>query len=583
MASTGRRYSRGQKLLIGFLILIVLAGVGFQVFMNQYIPPMVRSKMSDIIIKSSDSLYRFDATGFNVNYSTRSIHFANLHIRIDSNRYLQLKKQNRLPQVTYDIFLPEGYIDGIRIWPLIFRKDVQLGNLNIQSADVKLYRHFKHSSEREFTGRPLWKMIQPGLRSIQIGMAKIKNLKLAYHNADGSTNFNWQFEQGDLTLNSIRVDSLSTVDKSRLGFIKDIKFSARSARLNTEDGLYQLRAGKINYFSSSGAIDVTDFNLHPSMSDAAFVRKIGYQHEVYRLKMPKIRVQNFILSELLKNDKLKMEAVELRSPVIAVSMNRNAKPNPNNKRGKYPNQLLLKSPLGIDIRRLSTIDGLVEYSEMNQKNQLTGRLIFPGVRGTITNITNDPIAIRRSPICIADIQSGVFKKGLLNAIFRFNLADKAGAFTVNANIKRLDAEQLFPIVKAMASTDLQSFNLHNLDYTIKGNENRGTGKLRMKYNDMDILINQVEPDGSLDKKGLISFFANRAVIYKENPMNGKDERIAENIAVTRDPMRSFFNFIWTTLSTSAGKIILRPRGQRKLERRKERTQQELTVVEREKK
>ena len=104
MASTGRRYSTGQKLLIGFLILIVLAGVGFQVFMNQYIPPMVRSKMSDIIIKSSDSLYRFDATGFNVNYSTRSIHFANLHIRIDSNRYLQLKKQNRLPQVTYDIF-----------------------------------------------------------------------------------------------------------------------------------------------------------------------------------------------------------------------------------------------------------------------------------------------------------------------------------------------------------------------------------------------------------------------------------------------------------------------------------------------
>src|SRR5262249_46270702 len=101
-----------------------------------------------------------------------------------------------------------------------------------------------------------------------------------------------------------------------------------------------------------------------------------------------------------------------------------------------------------------------------------------------------------------------------------------------------------------------------------GNQLSGSGTLRMKYSDMDILLNKVNEDGSLNKRGFLSFLVNHLVIYKENPLKDDPERIAENVIVQRDVTRSFFNLIWKTLYSSAGKIILRPVVQRKIEKRK---------------
>jgi hypothetical protein len=89
---------------------------------------------------------------------------------------------------------------------------------------------------------------------------------------------------------------------------------------------------------------------------------------------------------------------------------------------------------------------------------------------------------------------------------------------------------------------------------------------------MDILLNKVEEDKSFNKRGFLSFLANRLVIYKENPKDD-DERVAKNIPLQRDATRSFFNLIWKTLYTSAADIVLRPAAQRKIEKRKERQMQ----------
>src|SRR5690606_27981909 len=117
-------------------------------------------------------------------------------------------------------------------------------------------------------------------------------------------------------------------------------------------------------------------------------------------------------------------------------------------------------------------------------------------RGTIDNITNDPVALQRRNDCVADIRGRVFSSGTMHTAFRFNLTDPAGAFTVNSTITNLDAAQLQPVFKAMTSTDLQKFKMRKLDYSISGNENAATGNLKMKYDDMDILLNKVEADKS---------------------------------------------------------------------------------------
>ena len=570
MPPSTSKYSTGRKILIGIILLVLIAGTAFQVFIHRYLNPLVRERLEAIIVKGSDSLYTFDVRDLDVSFWQRTLQFSGMHIRIDSSRYHELEIQNRLPSMTFDLNLPAGIVNGIGIRELIFKKEIDINSIHFREADIQLARHFRQERIVDTVSIPLWKSIQPGIRSIRIGKATCDNLKLAYLNVDNDDKFRWQFDKCDVAFSDIRVDSASATDSTRLLFAKNIAIIAKNVKMKTPDGLYNIAANQASYSSSEKIMEFEDFSFHPAMSDGAFIRHFGYQHEIYKLSIPVIRLKNIFMPHWINNNSLRADTIELVSPRIAVSMDRNANPNPNSKMGQYPHQLLQKAPFEIDINRLTVVDGTVIYTEKNNKNQLTGKLVFPSVRGYINNITNDPEALKHSRTCIADVRSGVLNTGLLHAVFRFDLASKAGAFSVNADISRLNAPQLQPLAKAMTSTDLQSFNMHQLTYSISGNERSGKGNLRMRYDDMDILLNQVEPDGSLDKKGLLSFFANRLVIYKENPVEDEAERTAQNITVQRDATKSFFNFIWKTLYTSAGKIVLRPAAQRKIDKRKAR-------------
>ncbi len=570
MASPPRKYSTGRKILIGIIVLVLIAGATFQIFIHRYLNPIVRERLEAIIVKGSDSLYTFDVGALDVSFWRRSLHFSGMHIRIDSNRYRILEQEDRLPPMTFDLNLPAGIVNGIGIRELLFKKEIDIGSIHFREANVQLARHFRKERKVDSAEVPLWKSIQPGIKSIRIGNATCDNLKMSYLNVDNDDKFRWQFDQCDVAFSGIRVDSASSYDSNRLLFAENIAINVKHIKMKTPDGMYNIAANQASYSSASRLMEFEDFSFHPAMSDRAFIRHYGYQHEIYKLNMPVIRLKNIFMPHWINHNALRADTIELISPKIAVSMDRNAKPNPHSKLGQYPHQLLQKAPFDINIRRLTAVDGTVTYTEKNNVNQLTGKLVFPSVRGYISNITNEPAAIKRSGTCVADVRSGVLNTGLLHAVFRFDLDSKAGAFAVNADISRLNAPQLQPLIKAMTSTDLQSFNMHQLTYSINGNERTGTGNLRMRYDDMDILINQVEPDKSFDKKGLLSFFANRVVIFKENPNDDEGERKAQNIAVKREPTKSFFNFVWKTLFTSAGEIVLRPMAQRKMEKRKER-------------
>lgn len=572
MSTPKKKRSVLKKILIGIAILILLAAVAFQIFITRYLPPMVKDRLADIIVKGSDSLYRFEVGKFDVSFWGGSVQFSDLRITIDTARYKKMEAEKRLPPLTFQLNLPGGSINGIGLRALIWKKKIDISSIRFKSADIHLARHFRSADTTAAPDKPLWKLIQPNIRSIHIASVRCDDLKMTYQNVDSATSFRWAFDKCNILFSDIRVDSASANDSTRLLFAKNVGLAAEDIKMKTPDGLYYLFAGQIAYTSSERALLVKDFDFHPTMNQQQFNSHWGYEHEIYKLKMPVIELKNFQLQQWISYNRLRVDTVKLTSPSIAVHMDRNPRDNPYSKKGKYPQQLLQKAPFSILIKRLKATDASMVYTETNDKTQMTGKLQFSSLNGVIDNITNDTAALMRSRECIADIRGTVMRSGSLHAIFRFNLADRAGAFGVNATITHLDAPQLQPLFKAMTATDIQSFNMQRLDYTMTGNENAARGNLKMHYTDMNILLNKVEEDKSFNKRGFLSFLANRLVIYKENPKDG-DERVATNIPLQRDPTRSFFNLVWKTLYTSAADIVLRPAAQRKIEKRKERQMQ----------
>jgi hypothetical protein len=571
MAQKTKRYSVGKKLLIALLIFIVLLGIGFQIFITRYLPPIVRQRLENIIVKGSDSLYRFDVGNFDVSFWGRSVRFTDLRITIDSNRYAIMKEQNMLPGLSLNLHLKKGNIGGIGLWSLFVSKKINIERIYFDEADVHLARHFRDAKDKPKSGDPLWKLIQPDIKSINIEGVRFENVKMTYRNVDSAKSFRWQFDSCNVLIAGIRVDSASSMDTSRLLFAKNLSVTAMDVKLKTPDGLYNLLASSMFYSSASRSLEVKQFEFKQAVSNAQFIKHFGYQHEIYNLKMPTITISEFDLPQWIIANKIKANKIQLVNPDIQVHMDRNAKPNPYSKKGKYPQQLLQRAPFGIDIKQLTASNAKVTYSEKSDATQLTGKLLFSGLRGQIDNITNYPSVMDvAGNNCVIDVKGGVMKTGSIHAIFRLNLRDLNGSFSVNATISNLDAPQLQPLAKAMTATDLQTFDLHRLDYQMSGNEISGKGNLKMKYSNMDILLNKVENDQSFNKRGFLSFLANRLVIYKENPIKDDPERVAQNIPVQRDDKKSFFNFIWKTLYSAAGEIVLRPAVQRKMEKKKQR-------------
>lgn len=567
--ATRRRYSVGRKLLIVLVVLLLLSGIAFHLFITRYLPPMVKSRLSDVIVKGSDSLYRFEVGKFDVSFWGGSIHMAGLKITIDSNRYRQMEMEKRLPSLTFNLDLPAGSVEGIGLRALIFSKRIDINSIRFASANIQLARHFRNTDTVHHQDVPLWKLIQKDIRSIAVGKVICNDLKVNYRNVDSAAAFRWEFDKCNILFSDIRVDSASTADSTRLLFAKDLALTAKEVKMKTPDGLYNLMSESVFYTSAGRSMELKGFEFKPAVSPKEFNRHFGEQHEIYTLKFPVINMQSFHLPQWIRNNKLQADTVKLASPVVSIFMDRNAKPSVKSRKGKYPSQLLQKAPFYMNIRRLSAQDASVIYTETNNLNQLTGTVTFSGLSGTIDNITNEPELVAKRSECVADIRGRIFKTGKLHSIFRFNLADRNGAFSVNATITDLNAPQLQQVFRAMTSTDIQSLNLRRMDYSATGNENAATGNLKMKYDEMDILLHRVEADKSLNKRGLLSFLANRLGIYKENPMNDEEERVATGVVVQRDATRSFFNLVWKTLFTSAGEIVLRPMAKRKIEKRKQ--------------
>lgn len=565
-----KKRSIGKKFILILLLFIVLLVVAYRIFITRYLPPLIRDRLNTIIVSGSDSLYKFELGKINPGFWGNSFRFTEFHIYIDSAVYKQLKEVKRLPGMTIDLSLPAGQILNIGLPALLLRKKLNIRLIDLAKASIQLSRHFRNSDNNDAKPpEPLWKSIQKSLQSVNVEHIAFRDIKIKYSNIDSAASFSWEFDKCYAAFSGLRIDSASAFDSTRLLYSKDIAINAQDVKLKTPDGLYAISANQIFYTSQKRQLEVKDFGFNQAVDNQAFVKHFGFQHEIYQLAVPSMRLTNFLLPYYINYNQLNIDTIALQSPDIGVYLDRNPPPNPYSKLGKYPHQLIQRAPFLVRVKRVTATNGKFTYREKNNRNQLTGKLVFPGIQATVDHITNDSVELRKSATCVVNVRSGLLETGVMNAVFRFNLMDRSGGFSVAATITNLSAPQMKPLIKAMTSAEMQSFNLHRLDFVMSANEISGVGQLRMKYGDMDILLNKVDEDGKLNQKGLLSFFVNHLVIYKENPTNDGEERIATDVPMNRVANKSFFNFIWKTLYTSAGKIVLRPVVQRKMEKRKE--------------
>jgi hypothetical protein len=225
--------------------------------------------------------------------------------------------------------------------------------------------------------------------------------------------------------------------------------------------------------------------------------------------------------------------------------------------GQFPNQLLMKLPVHLDIAQLRLRNLDLSYEEFNPASQQSGTIYLDNATLDMHHVSNLPN--RTEPITVK--ATALFMHRLpIQADFSFDRVDyRSGAFTakIRSDVP-FGGDLVNPFAVPLGLTRIEKGSLKTLSADIKGNQSEANGKVTITYNNLKLAL--LEKDRStkpMDKKDVTTFLANVFVLKKDNPRNGQAPR-QEMAEFKRDPNGGFFKLVWKTMLVGALKTIGAP-------------------------
>lgn len=550
-------YRRYKKILIiagsvlGALFILLL------VFVNSIIEPILKDRIHTLIIQGSDSLYTYTLGKLKANFYGGNVEVENLHIRVDSSRYEYLRKHNALPSLTMQLSLERGHLKGIEIFDLLFARKIRIDEIMSRKADIVLSRHV-HPNDVTEDHVPVWKAIQPKITSIYVGRIKLDGIKLLYKNADTSEAVKLQFDRCDASFEDILIDSAAASDTTRIGFTKEISMKFNDLKYRTADSVYKMKAKEITYSSKERILEVDSFKLQPTLEIKDFYEAANQQTTLYQIEFTKVRFVNTRLDHFIHNNIIDADSVVFEKPEVKIYDDKTLPPDFESKIGKYPHQQLLKASSTIIVKNISFKDASLELTEKDAKTNQEGTITISHLNFSANNVTNDSKLIKKNPVCTAGFNGVIFNSSPVSLSLKLYLDSTNGRFDASGFVKNVSASQLNQVALPLANVQINSCNIHDLEFSMSGENYSVTGNVRMLYNNLSITLRKTDEEtGETKTKKFLTKILNRFVIWPDNPGSDGVERTSQSKRVARLTTQSFFGLIWKTIFAGMQDVMMK--------------------------
>lgn len=545
-----------KKLLIVIIVILaIIGGVYYYLHQNKLkdFEPDIKERLNKLVMDASNGLYHLEIEKLETDVVTSKIVLVNAHLRPDTLVYAQLEQAKIAPDDIFDITISQLSIDDIVPSEFLINKAINLHRLFINQPVISV-KHKKqpYNVPEDDSSKTVFEKIKKDISKIQVDTIILNNIDFIYNNT--SLHKVTRLSNVKLFFSDILLDSLSQFDKQRFLFAKNCLISIKDYTVNTSDSLYRFKIGEIEIQTKNQAMQLKKLQFMPRVPVQAFYKKIKHQQDRFEVTTEQISFNKVDWWAIIREESFLVRKVSMVNGTIKIFNDKSQPVDTKSKMNKYPHQLIMKLPftLKLDTIALNNID--LSYTELNPKSGEKGTLYFDNIQAMITNITNDKEQINTDHFMKIRAKAVFMKKSPVTAGFIFDLAKyKNGNFNVTASLGALQAEALNPITVPLGMLKVNTVNIKSLNVTMKGDNYQGTGTVKMIYDDLNITALKSTGD-TLKKRGLLSFIANTFVIKKENPFKNKPIRV-ETVSYPRNTQKSFFNLVWKTIFTGAGKTV----------------------------
>lgn len=545
----GKHGHRLRNWLIGIGIFLLMVLVGWQFYKYQ----LVDSKLGKAVHEKSHRLYSIRYEGLEVDEVGGSVHVRNLVVEPDSVVYERMVASGSAPSTLMRVSLPELTIAGVKTPKALLNKQIEghLVEMNGPSIEIMVGGAKKdtviHDPSKDIFGELLQKLSKISMDSVRLVHANV-HVRRMHSDADV-----FRGEDVSCTLAGLLLDSLSVKDSSRVLFSREMSLRCAELQLPSKNKKYKFFIGGLGFESKGDVLHIEHVRIIPQLSENAFVRSFPVQKDRYDFSLSGIMLKG-IDRAALWHRKLHADSMVVGSSSFKIYRDLSQPGATVSKQGRYPQQLLQKLRIPVNIRMLVFRNSFIEYKEKNARSDSAGRLRFYDASADIRNVTNEPSAIARDNRCVLDFRARLLNEAPASARIVMFLRDPRGRFNIEGHIGSVDVVKLNQLTEPMGLARLEKGRISSLRFSFAGTDSSSDGSLTMAYEGLKVtLLKKDDEHNEYDRKALVSFLAN-LIMKKSSPGKGDEPRTVE-VHFDRIMYKSFFNLIWKSIFTGMKKNV----------------------------
>lgn len=536
---------RISKLFIGIIIaILVLIAAGFIVW-NLYKYKFIKDKVKSAVYEKTNGLYTIRYDKMVLDEVAGYLYVTNLQIIPDTARFRQMVADKKNPPLVLSLNVPELKIAGVKTPQAMLNKKVSGRKLEISNATVVFYYAKGHpDTTKDVTGKEMYQQLLGDLKEIQADTVEVTNVSLAFIDIRNNKK---TIEASNLSvhLKDVLIDSLHSNDSSRFFFAKKAQVDGEKGLIRNKESTYFYHFDNFSFTNEGGLFFIKSLRIEPQLSEEKFAAYSKLQNDRFNVSLSNVSLKNMNLTRLMETDVI---ADELLIKEINIKVFRDLS-YPRDKKvrvGTFPQQLLMKLPLTLSLKKIIVSDAFIEYKEKNPKSEYSGKVQFVHASAVIRNVTNEADRIKADRNCVLDFSSRFLDMANMHAHINMLLNEKRGKFTFSGSMEGFEANKLNVLMEPMGLAKIEKGQVRKVDFNFAGNSYGSTGKLTLLYDGLKIsLLKKDSTDDTFKKKKLASFVAN-IIVKNANPLRKQPVRVAD-VHYVHDTNRSFFNLMWKSV------------------------------------
>jgi hypothetical protein len=348
-------------------------------------------------------------------------------------------------------------------------------------------------------------------------------------------------------LKDVLIDSLHSNDSSRFFFAKQLQVTGDSALIKNTAGTYFYRFQGFAFNKEGGLFTIRSVAIEPQLSETKFTAAAILQKDRFNMNFSNIALKHIDLARLMQTDII-ADSLLIKESSIKVFRDLSYPRDRLDRTGKFPQQLLMKMPVILSLKKVIVTDAFIEYKEKNPKSDYSGKVQFVHANAVVSNMTNEPIRLKKDQHCLLSFNASFLGMAPMHADINMFLNNTDGKFLFSGSMQRFEAGKLNDLIEPMGLARIEKGNVNGVHFNFAANSRVSNGKLTLLYDDLKLtLLKKDSIEHRLEKKKLASFIAN-IVIKNANPLRRQPVRIAA-VHYVHDTNRSFFNLMWKSVFT----------------------------------